>query len=224
MSAPHAEIDPRLRELLAVLAHELRSPIGALLGFEELLSEGIYGTVDDQAREGLARMRYAARQLLQLIDGMSDLALHQPGTQPTVPTLVHPGPLLESAVTAQRADADSRHTTIELQLGDDLPPLRTDPDRAARALQLAIGAAIKNTHGGTIRIAAHRDHAAALFELTGAGLSRDRDDPEHSARLSGAGLRIAMARTALEPLHGTLTLHGGEPSCTLRLRLPPLPD
>ena len=39
--------------LFGVVAHELRSPIAAILGYEELLTEGLLGTVDDRAREAL---------------------------------------------------------------------------------------------------------------------------------------------------------------------------
>jgi signal transduction histidine kinase len=224
MTAPNDFFETRRHELLGVLAHELRSPIGAILGFEELLSEGIYGSVDAKALDALARVRASARQLLQLIDGLSELGSDHPDTGVTEPALVDLGALISECLAAQQPDAENRGTTLELAGGDALGMLRTDPDRAARALQLVLAAAVKNTHGERIHVHARREQEALAIEVSGAGLAAERDDPDSGAKLNGCGLRIAMARRVLRPLHGTLVLLPGEAGGALQLRVPPLPD
>ncbi|HSJ14047.1 MAG TPA: HAMP domain-containing sensor histidine kinase [Longimicrobiales bacterium] len=223
MSEPAERLDARRRELLGTLAHELRSPIGAILGFEELLSEGLYGNMDPRALDVLARVGNAARQLLQLVDGMSDLGAERHDGLPHETAIVHPAALLEACLAAVRPEAESRATQLELRASRTLAPFHTDPARAARAIQLALGAAVKVTHGGHIRVAARGREGALTLGIDGADLSPAKDDPDRAPSMSGAGLRIAMARRALQPLDGTVELLTEADACSLRLRLPPLP-
>ena len=55
-------------DFLAVMSHELRTPLTAIMGYEELLSDGITGPVTDLQRQQLGRINASARHLLGLID------------------------------------------------------------------------------------------------------------------------------------------------------------
>jgi signal transduction histidine kinase len=212
----------RRRELLAILSHELRSPIGIILGFEELLSMGISGEVDERAREALARMRSSAQQLLQLVDGLSDLGGDGTEDAPAIaPT--DPRELVTTAVDSQRLDAEGRFTTLELDLPPRLASVRTDAERAGRALQLALGAAIKTTHHGALRLAVRADGAGVTIDIIGAALSAANDEPAGASKLTGAGLRIAMARRALRSIGGDVELLPDGKGVTLCVRVPSLP-
>jgi signal transduction histidine kinase len=214
------------RELYAVLAHEFRSPIGAILGFEELLREGIFGEVPDAGREALARVRASARQLLDLVAGLSDLAAPGADEQLLQSTSTRATELIAAALEAIEQDAAGRGTTVELGGSDELPAIDTDPDRAERALRLALMAGVKSTPGGTIVVRPTAAPDALLVDIEGTRLDARRDDPHLSLaepeqpRLSGAGLRIAMARHALEPLNGRVEFTAAATGTTLRITLP----
>lgn len=214
------------RELYAVLAHEFRSPIGAILGFEELLREGIFGEVSEAGREALARVRGSARQLLDLVAGLSDLAGTDTDEHMLHRTSTGAAQLIGAALEAIQQDAAGRDTTVELDGGDQLPDIDTDQDRAERALRLALMAGVKSTPGGTLVVRATAATDALLMDIEGTRLDALRDDPDLSLaepeqpRLSGAGLRIAMARHALEPLRGRVELTASPTGTTLRITLP----
>jgi signal transduction histidine kinase len=55
-------------DFLAVMSHELRTPLTAIMGYEELLSDGITGPVTELQRQQLGRINASARHLLGLID------------------------------------------------------------------------------------------------------------------------------------------------------------
>lgn len=217
------------RELFAVLAHEFRSPIGAILGFEELLSEGIFGEVPTGGRDALARIRNAAHQLLDLVAGLNDLS----GGRDEEPLLQHASTdlqaLLTAAVGATRQEAAGRNTTVELGVAPDLPVIETDAERVQRALRLALMAAIKSAAGNTVRLCAAAGPELIQFDFEGTGLELGRDEPDQSLnspdgpRLTGSGLRIAMARDALAPLHGQVSLVPAAGNVTLRILLPSRP-
>lgn len=216
------------RELFAVLAHELRSPIGAILGFEELLAEGLFGEIPVAGADALARIRGSARQLLDLVAGLSDLSLER--IEPARDELreIDPATLLEETAAALSQEAAGRDTRVELQLPQDaLTVLHTDVERARRAFKLVLMAAIKSTAGGTIILSASERPGCLLFEIAQTRLDQSRDDPAYSlhavegAHLTGAGLRIAMARGSLSLIGGQLDLIPEPAGLTLRVSLPP---
>ena len=59
---------------LAPLAHDIRTPLGAIHGYCEILQEEIYGPVNDRQRETLGRVRMSGRHLLSLLDNVMEMA------------------------------------------------------------------------------------------------------------------------------------------------------
>lgn len=210
-SARHGDEAAR-RELFAVLAHELRSPIGAILGFEELLSEGILGEIPATAADALARIRGSARQLLDLVAGLNDLALEAADAHAGTTEIVTGSDLLADVIRGLEGEATGRGAQVRFQTAATLPTLTTDTERARRALQLALMAAIKASSGAELDVRAEARDGKLHVYIDGTRLDAERDDPdvslhrEEGAHLTGPGLRIAMARRALAPIDGQLRL------------------
>ena len=66
-------------EFVANISHELRTPLNAIIGYTELLAEGVYGPIEDQARQSLADVTENAGNLKQLIDQILDLSKMEAG-------------------------------------------------------------------------------------------------------------------------------------------------
>src|SRR5688572_1311609 len=62
------------REWVATLAHELRSPIAAIVGYGELLEDGMFGKLDARGSDAIVRIRAIADQMLELANGMDRAA------------------------------------------------------------------------------------------------------------------------------------------------------
>lgn len=200
-----------LAHLLAVLAHEMRTPIAAILGYQELLAEGIYGQVDERGREPLDRIAYSARQLLHLIDGVQEIsdpsAKLNRQNEP-----FRPGMVLRDCVTHARADAAGRGVQLTANVPDSLPEIRGSADRFCRAVDLALAAAIKTSHGATLSLSALADDRAVRVIIAATGLSPERDHPDlmqqtpRDAELTGPGLRLAIGRHITREMRGDLEL------------------
>jgi two-component system, cell cycle sensor histidine kinase PleC len=224
LAAEHGRLDKRARqerEWLAVMAHELRSPVSAVLGYSELLADGTLGPLDTPASDALRRMHHAAEQLLRIIEGIDDLATDSTAAAAPV-ELVSARDLIEYAAAALRTDAEARRIQVIIEAADTT--LSTRPDSAQRALTLALGAALKVSSGGTIRIAADEGPDAGIV-ITGSRLDPQRDDPDAAraagAQLTGAGLRLILARNTAAHAGGALHLErAADDSTTLRLLLP----
>jgi signal transduction histidine kinase len=214
-----APSDDGVRAFIGLVGHELRSPVAAILGYSELMVDGLYGTVDERAREGVRRIAGAARQLRALIEGM-ELVVGQgnPGLELTGDVDLRS--VVRDAADEAGIEAALRGALIELDIEEDTPRARTDPDALARALGLVFGAILKAAPRGAIHVRAHRlDDRVAItlegpFELTADPLGT----PETIH--SGIALRMAMAARAIDALGGRFDRAARPGRTRLRIVLP----
>ena len=209
-------------ELLGVLAHEMRTPIAAILGYQELLAEGIYGSVDEKGQEPLDRIGYSARQLLNLIDGVQQVAM--PSARQLEPEFesIEPIHVLRGCLRNAESDATGRSVKLESDLPHSLPEITTSEELLCRTLDLAIAAAVKTSHGATLRVSAHDGNNALTVKIENTGLDPARDNPDLArpsvdGKLTGAGLRLAIVREITHKLHGDVELQPADSGTTLIL-------
>ena len=190
----------------AVLAHELRSPIAAILGYQELLEEGTLGTLPPAAADAIGRIRLAGAQLMLLIAAIERTSDHDPA----VP--VSAADVIANAISTIRSEADGRGTRIDVAV----PPmtLLTRPTHACRALALALSAAIKVSPGDTLKVTARAADVAVIL-VAGSAIDPVRDGADPDLPLTGAGLRLRLAQSAADLAAGSLSIDHG----TVELRL-----
>jgi two-component system, cell cycle sensor histidine kinase PleC len=220
-------VTDRFTEMLGVLAHEMRTPISAILGYQELLSEGIFGEIDERGHEPLARIAYSAKQLLHLIDGVQEVASPPEKQLEVHPAPFDPAPVLQECIRNALTDATGRNVTVEPDIASDLPHVHGDPDRFCRAVDLALAAAIKTSYGATLGVAAQASDSFIQISISGTGLNPHKDDPgatdlrtNGSKQLTGAGLRLAIVRHLARQMDGDVALLPADGTTTLRLELP----
>jgi signal transduction histidine kinase len=215
-------VNERFTEMLGVLAHEMRTPIAAILGYQELLVEGIFGDIDERSQEPLSRIAYSAKQLLYLIDGVQEVMSPVGKRLEINPEIFDPAPVLHNCIINATTDAHGRNVKLAPDIVDSLPTVHGDPDRFCRAIDLALSAAIKVSHGSTIDVSARALNGAVQISIAGTALVSGRDDPpsthfkdNNNQPLTGAGLRLAIVRHLVQQMGGDLTLG---PDGTLRLK------
>lgn len=210
------------RRMVAVVAHELRSPVSVILGYHELIAEGMYGDLDERGQEALARIRQAAEHQLRILEGTVDLVSPgQTSGDNAAPVDLHA--LAEAALADAQAFANAYAVEIQAPSIDGLPTVVADGERLRRALDMVITAAIKSSPGRHITFSADTADDGASFALAGTGLDPERDEPGaidgKPLRIdTGAGLRIAIARSILGPA-GTVRLSGTAGAALLEMRV-----
>jgi signal transduction histidine kinase len=220
-------VSDRFGEMLGVLAHEMRTPLSAILGYQELLSDGILGTVDERGQESLARIAYSAKQLLHLIDGVQEVMSPPEKRLEATTQVFDPVPVLRTCIENAGVDAHGRNIRLADAVNEDLPHLSGDPERFCRAVDLALAAAIKTSNGATLDIAAHSSNGNIEIAIRGTALQPGRDDPPlaeliHGGHqhLTGAGLRLAIVRHLAQQMNGDIELQPTDGTTALLLSLP----
>ena len=218
-------MNDQFNQLLGVLAHEMRTPISAILGYQELLADGVFGKIDQRGQEPLARIAYSARQLLHLIDGVQEVSLPPDRRLDVDAEPFDPAPILRDCIENALVDATGRNVQVDASLADSLPKVHGDPDRFCRLVDLALAAAIKTSHGAKLLVGANAADGAVHIAIAGTGLEPDRDNPDTmqengQQRLTGAALRLAIVRHLARQMDGDIAMEQRDGSTTLLLNLP----
>jgi signal transduction histidine kinase len=202
-------------ERLAVLVHEVRSPVAALSAIAETFSQG---ELDRAGRLELVRLSLAACRGVERI--VTDLAVASIHTEQ-----VDAGVLVQQAVSVARL----RGALVEADLPPDLPSIEGDPSRLRQVLDNLISNAVR--HGSPSEVVHVRAQVNGMLRISVSD-SGDGISLEHQERifdvgvrldpsLPGVGLGLALARAIAEGHGGSLTVRSapGE-GTTFTLALP----
>jgi signal transduction histidine kinase len=200
-------------EWSAVLGHELRSPVATILGYQELLDEGTFGSLAPGAADAVRRIGFAAQQLLLLID-----AMEPDHGDPAPAESITAHDVMDRIVTLARLEAQGRDVRIDVA-GDGVRLITRRVD-ASRALALVLGAVVKVSSGATIAVTA-ADSKIPRITVSGGRLDPDRDGISPDTTLTAAALRLQLARVAAARVGGTVDV---DASGSVHLMLPRLAE
>jgi signal transduction histidine kinase len=217
------EVDQKGRELavanehksqfFANMSHELRTPLNGILGFAELLTDGLYGTLPDKALEILERIQKDGRHLLSLINDVLDISKIEAGQLSLALDNYSLQGIVETVVASTGSLARAKGIEVTAVVSPDLPVGYGDERRLTQVLLNLVGNAIKFTDTGSVEVRAKAmdDHFILAVQDTGPGIP-----PEDQARIfedfqqvdnsitrqkGGTGLGLAIARR-LVAVHG----------------------
>ncbi len=205
-------------EFLAHMSHELRTPLNSILGFSEVLEDGMAGPLNDKQRRFAHNVRESGKHLLALINDVLDLAKVEAGRIELHPEALAVEPMLEDALTIVQGQAAKKHLTVGLEAAEDLPGLWADPIRLKQILFNLLSNAVKFTpEGGRITVAARVQGAGdgefVEIRVTDTGIGIEPGDMPKLFREfvqldnasvrkgEGTGLGLALTRKLVE-LHG----------------------
>ncbi|HSF06033.1 MAG TPA: histidine kinase dimerization/phospho-acceptor domain-containing protein, partial [Methylomirabilota bacterium] len=121
-------------EFLANMSHELRTPMNAILGFTEMLLDGLYGEVSPELREPLADIQANGRHLLRLINDVLDLSKIEAGRLELVVDAYAVVDVVESVRASLRSLAAEKGLEFVTRVPPDLPTAYGDGRRITQCL------------------------------------------------------------------------------------------
>ncbi|TBY74418.1 GAF domain-containing protein [Rhizobium leguminosarum bv. viciae] len=220
-------------QFLANMSHELRTPLNSVLGFTELLVDGIYGELPDKAKATVARVQANGHHLLGLINDVLDLSKIEAGQLTLALEEYSVGQIVQSTVTAVEPLARAKGLMLTATVAEKLPIGRGDERRLTQVLLNLAGNAVKFTETGAIDILA--DAVDGHFEITvrdtGPGIaSKDQAlifeefqqvDSSSTKQKGGTGLGLAISKRIVEMHGGTIEVESvlGSGSA-FRLKIP----
>jgi PAS domain S-box-containing protein len=220
-------------EFLAVVSHELRSPLNAILGWNRLLRS--QRGDDPQIAKVAETVESSGKAQLQLIEDLLDTARIITGKMKLEFQPVEPVAVISAALDTVRPAADSKGVVITTDLDPKAGQITGDPDRLQQVVWNLVSNAIKFTPGGgRVRVELRRVGAGVqiVVEDTGQGISPDllpyvfdrfkQGDSEASRRFGGLGLGLALVKHLVELHGGSVAVEspGADQGATFIVNLP----
>ncbi len=214
------EANQQKSAFFAGVSHELRTPLNIILGYIDLIREGVIGQVDRATAEALDRVRKSVLHLTALISDLLDLARIERAEFHIHREPVDTEKLLQEICAQWEKVIHDKGLSFR-RVGDcPLPRITTDKARLRQVLDNLLGNAVKFTLAGHIAVGASApDHSLKIWvEDTGIGI-----DPADQGRIfdefqqvesgtmlqaGGVGLGLAVSKKLVLLLGGTLTVEG----------------
>lgn len=210
------ELDKLKSEFVATASHELRSPLGIVRGYLEVVKDGILGEVNEDQRERLAKALAHVDELTSLTDELLDLSRIEAKKWKVVKKPLALAEVVTSALARVESKARERKHDITVDIPSNLPRVKADKESVVRVLANILDNAVKFTpEKGKIAIHAldEEEKIHIVVEDSGIGISREHlpkifdrfytVESSLTKKLAGVGLGLSIAK-------GIVEAHGGE--------------
>jgi PAS domain S-box-containing protein len=184
-------------EFLATMSHEIRTPINAILGYAQLLDMGIVGSVSDEQRTQLDRLRRSAAHLLRLVNEVFDLATVDAGQMRLDRDQYPVDEAIEDALAIGRPVALARGITVELPREERRLLYVGDAGRVRQILVNLISNAVKFSQPGD-RMSLESELAVPP-SATSLDIGGDRRFVAIRVHDSGPGIQAEQLKEIFEP-------------------------
>jgi len=206
---------------LATMSHELRTPLNAIIGFSEMMLREVLGSLgNEQYRAYVGDIHASGTHLLQIINDILDLSKAEAGKIELSEDVFDLRDIMRSVGQLTTGRIEKAGLSQEVDLADDLPPIRGDERKTKQVLLNLITNAVKFTPAGGRIIVTGRfdaeDGLAVTVADTGIGIPEgdlervlkpfEQVDSSFSRQHQGTGLGLPLVKAIME-------MHGG------RLRL-----
>jgi signal transduction histidine kinase len=233
MAAALAEAEQLRKNLMADVAHELRTPLSVLQGNLQAILDDVY----ELDKTEIAHLYDQTRLLSRLVDDLRELALADAGQlhislQPT-----DVGKVLRAAYDSLAPAAEAQGIALTLRIADDLPWVYADPDRVAQVLHNLLDNALRHTSAsGSIALSASptSDVVEITVGDTGEGIApaelphlfdrfwrADRSRSHAGRWAGGSGLGLSIAQSLVQAQGGHIWAESEQGrGATFRFTLP----
>jgi signal transduction histidine kinase len=201
-------------QFLASMSHELRTPMNAILGFADLILDGVYGALDERLRKPVEQLQINGQHLLRLINDVLDLAKIEAGRLELSLGDYNVDEIVEALQATATPLAQTKGLTLQVTIESKIGDCYGDSKRIFQVLLNIIGNAIKFTKQGGVEIAIAAEDGEVHYTIrdSGVGIPPEnltsifeefgRGDPTIAKEFAGTGLGLTIAKRFV-------TMHGG---------------
>jgi len=217
------ELDRMKGDFIAMVSHELRSPISAIVQNMNLILDGLVGETTEKQRHLLSRAKERSKGLLDLIADLLEISKIEAGMTVQCKEPLRVEEVVRTVVELMEGEARAKGISLTTQLDASLPPVLGDKENLEGVFTNLVSNAIKYTpEGGTVHIetCADGDYVKTVVKDTGIGISADdlpqifdkfsRVKTEKTRGIVGTGLGLSIVKNIVETHLGSIVVESEE--------------
>lgn len=213
--SPQEDVDQRRTEWVSMVAHELRGPVGGIIGLADLLIDGSESPLNEKTISSLELISQNGRRLTHLLNDLLDAERIKTGEMELDRKPLHLRSLVNRVLATNIAQAVTKQIELVNKVPADFPNVMADADKIEQVLFNLVNNSIKFTDSGKITIRAeHKDNEVELtVEDTGKGFSQrnlERILDKTEERLIPGTLHRKTSGLGLKIISRLLDMHQSE--------------
>lgn len=205
-------------EFVTTMSHELKTPLNAIIGFTDILSEELQGPLNPKQKDSIQRLSGSAQDLHTLVSNILDLSKMEAGQMGLNISRYRPDDLLEDIHKMVPAFLKEKDVKVEFEKDSGLKEAEGDPAKIEQILTNLLTNAIKFTKKGTIRISVRKSGDRVVYTVvdTGIGIPKDivphifeafrQADGSIRREYGGTGLGLHIVKNYVNSMKGNLHL------------------
>ncbi|MEW6431275.1 MAG: ATP-binding protein [Myxococcota bacterium] len=212
------ELDRMKSAFLATVSHELRTPLTSIIGYSEMLAEGLAGALNDEQVDYVRTIMEKGETLLKLISSILDISQIEAGKVRLNFEPMDAQELVSSSVSSVKPQATKKGVSLEAKMPSTMPQVLGDRDRLRQVVVNLLANAVKFTPKGgkvsaTLTEVMHQPDLNApgyriIIEDSGVGIAADQFDKifqsfyqvdsSSTREYGGAGIGLAIVKSFVE--------------------------
>ena len=222
------ELDRMKRDFIAMVAHELRSPVAAIGQNINLILDGLAGETTEKQRHLLTRAKKRSKGLLDLIANLLEISKIEAGVAMQRKETLQLEEVVSKVAELMEGEARAKGISLTSTLQLPLPPIAGDRDNLEGVFTNLVSNAIKYTPAGgkvVIEVCSEGDYVKTAVKDTGIGISMDdlprifdkfsRVKSEKTRGIVGAGLGLSIVKGIVEAHLGSISVESEEGKGTI---------
>jgi PAS domain S-box-containing protein len=209
------EVDRLKQEFLANMSHELRTPLNSIIGYSEVLIDGVDGELSEEAYEDVEAIHISGKHLLNIINEILDLAKIEAGQMQLSLKPTNLTDVLHEVVRNTQILVKDKPVSLLIEEATPIGMVNGDKIRLNQIMLNLISNAVKFTERGsiTVRYGMYDDHVRVEVQDSGLGMKpSDLDviferfrqaDGSSTRKAGGTGLGLTITRQLIN-------MHGGD--------------
>jgi len=209
-------------DFLARVSHDLRTPLNAIMGFTRIVVRRMEGQMPDLQKENLQKVLISSEHLLNLINGLLDLAKIDAGKMEVIAVSFRVEEIINMATATVEPLLKDGRVRIVREVPPDLPTVKTDRDKLKQILLNLLSNAVKFTEQGEIKVSASPENGNLKLAVADTGIGMKKEALEHifeefqqaekttASKYGGTGLGLAIVKKFINLMGGEIVVESEE--------------
>lgn len=202
-------------QFVSMVAHELKTPMAAVLGFLNIILDPSLQTSPEQQKDYLGRSKNRLQGLLEMVNDLLDISRMEMKTKQRELKLLNIGELVKSTTDFLELETKKRGIEVKTKFHDNLPGILADNNEITRLFTNIIGNSVKyNKENGLIDIEVSKSGNFIVTRISDTGIGMKPEEKaklfsefyriknEHTRSISGTGLGLSIVKRITESYSG----------------------